>query len=124
MKLWRVIVFSNHAQKWRQICCESVQPARVSFFRSDLFQNWYFSWGLTFAIGKSNLEFLLGARKQRGKYGTLSDIAYWYFFVVLIMLISIYYQGLVLFQLAEQLLNKINSRPTYVKKIGENSNLI
>ena len=47
MKLWRVehfwtylssllgviaIVFSNHAQKWRQICCESVQPARVSFF--------------------------------------------------------------------------------------------
>ena len=58
---------------------KSVQPARVSFFRSDLFQNWYFSWGLTFAIGKSNLEFLLGARKQRGKYGTLSDIAYWYF---------------------------------------------
>ena len=79
---------------------------------------------MTLAIGKSNLEFLLGARKQRGKYGTLSDIAYWYFFVVLIMLISIYYQGLVLFQLAEQLLNKINSRPTYVKKIGENSNLI
>ena len=33
---------SNHAQKWRQICCESVQPARVSFFRSDFFRNWYF----------------------------------------------------------------------------------
>ena len=30
------IVFSNHAQKWRQICCESVQPVRVSFFQSDI----------------------------------------------------------------------------------------
>ena len=27
---------SNHAQKWRQICCKGVQPVRVSFFRSDI----------------------------------------------------------------------------------------
>ena len=29
------IVFSNHVQKWGQICCESGQLVRVSFFRND-----------------------------------------------------------------------------------------
>ena len=29
------IVFSNHAQKWGQICCKSVQLARISSFRND-----------------------------------------------------------------------------------------
>ena len=28
------IVFSNHAQKWEQICCKIVQLDRVAFFRS------------------------------------------------------------------------------------------
>ena len=34
---------SNHAQKWGQICCKSVQLVRVSSFRNDLLQNPYFS---------------------------------------------------------------------------------
>ena len=38
------IVFSNHAQKWGQICCKSVQLVRVSSFRNDLLQNSDFSW--------------------------------------------------------------------------------
>ena len=29
------IVFSNHAQKWGQICCKSGQLVRVSSFRND-----------------------------------------------------------------------------------------
>ena len=37
------IVFSNHAQKWGQICCKSVQLVRGSSFRNDLLQNPYFS---------------------------------------------------------------------------------
>ena len=36
------IVFSNHAQKWWQICCKSVQLDKVAFCRSDFFQDWYF----------------------------------------------------------------------------------
>ena len=60
MKLWRVehfynifvltfgcdcycIQLSNHAQKWGQICCKSVQLVRVSSFWNDLLQNPYFS---------------------------------------------------------------------------------
>ena len=35
-------VFSNHAQKWGQICRKSVQLDRVTLFRSHFFQNWYF----------------------------------------------------------------------------------
>ena len=38
-----VIVFSNHAQKWGQIYCKSVQPVRGSSFRNDMLQNPYFS---------------------------------------------------------------------------------
>ena len=34
---------SNHAQKWGQICCKSVQLVRGSSFRTDLSQNSYFS---------------------------------------------------------------------------------
>ena len=34
---------TNHAQKWRQMCCESVQPVRVSISEVTFFQNWYFS---------------------------------------------------------------------------------
>ena len=34
---------SNHAQKWGQICCKSVQLVRGSFFWNDLLQNPYFS---------------------------------------------------------------------------------
>ena len=34
---------SNHAQKWGQICCESVQLVRVSSFRNELLQNPYYS---------------------------------------------------------------------------------
>ena len=34
---------SNHAQKWGQICCKSVQLVRGSFFRNDLLQIPYFS---------------------------------------------------------------------------------
>ena len=33
---------SKPTQKWGQICWKSVQLDRVSFFRSDCFQNWYF----------------------------------------------------------------------------------
>ena len=33
------IVFSNHAQKWGQICCESGQLVRVLFFRNPYFRN-------------------------------------------------------------------------------------
>ena len=33
---------SNHAQKWGQICCNSVQLVRGSSFRIDLLQNPYF----------------------------------------------------------------------------------
>ena len=36
------VVFSNHAQKWGQICCKSVQLVRGSSFRNDLLQNPYF----------------------------------------------------------------------------------
>ena len=36
------IVFSNHAQRWGQRCCKSVQLVRVSYFRNDLLQNPYF----------------------------------------------------------------------------------
>ena len=36
------IVFSNHPQKWGQICCKSVQLVRGSSFRNDLLQNPYF----------------------------------------------------------------------------------
>ena len=39
----KAIVFSNHAQKWGQICWKSVQLDRVAFFRCDFFQNWYFN---------------------------------------------------------------------------------
>ena len=34
---------SNHAQKWGQICCKSVQLVRASSFRNDLLQNPYFN---------------------------------------------------------------------------------
>ena len=34
---------SNHAQKWGQICCKSVQLVRVSSFRNNLLQNPYFN---------------------------------------------------------------------------------
>jgi hypothetical protein len=37
------IVFSNHAQKWGQILCKSVQLVRGSSFRNDSLQNPYFS---------------------------------------------------------------------------------
>ena len=37
------VVFSNHAQKWGQICCKSVQLVIGSSFRNDLLQNPYFS---------------------------------------------------------------------------------
>ena len=58
MKLWRVEHFwtylsshlgviaeynNNHAQKWGQVCCKSVQLVRVSSFRKDLLQNPYFN---------------------------------------------------------------------------------
>ena len=36
------IVFSNHAQKWGQICCKSVQLVRGSSFWNDFLQNTYF----------------------------------------------------------------------------------
>ena len=36
------IVFRNHAQKWGQICCKSVQLVRGSSFRNGLLQNPYF----------------------------------------------------------------------------------
>ena len=34
---------SNHAQKWGQICCKSVQLVIGSSFWNDLLQNPYFS---------------------------------------------------------------------------------
>ena len=49
--LFGVIVFSNHSQKWGQICWKSVQLDRVAFFRSDFFQNCYFSFWKTLLFG-------------------------------------------------------------------------
>ena len=43
MNLWPVAEYnSNHAQKWGQICCKSVQLVRGSSFPNDLLQNPYF----------------------------------------------------------------------------------
>ena len=51
------IVFSNHAQKWGQICSKSVQLVRSSPFRNDLLQNPYFKNGKKSAkINEEELE--------------------------------------------------------------------
>ena len=64
------IVFSNHAQKWEQICCKSVQLDRVAFSRSNFFQNWYFSWS-------SYAKHILGANSIKLQiYWILYYIAY------------------------------------------------
>ena len=37
------IVFSNHAQKWRQICPKVFNPPEFHFSEVTFLQNWYFS---------------------------------------------------------------------------------
>ena len=59
MKLWRVehvwtylssllgviaIVFSNHAQKWRQICPKVFNPSEFHSSEVTFLQNWYFNY--------------------------------------------------------------------------------
>ena len=36
------IVFSNHAQKWRQMCPKVFNPPEFHFSEVTFFQNWYF----------------------------------------------------------------------------------
>ena len=36
------IVFSNHTQKWRQICPKVFNPSEFHFSEVTFFQNWYF----------------------------------------------------------------------------------
>ena len=67
------IVFSNHAQKWGQICWKSVQLDRVAFFWSDFLQNWYFS--MTFKIQK--LHILGKIKLPLGKKNSIRYMKFW-----------------------------------------------
>ena len=64
---WLLNTIANHAQKWGQICWKSVQLDRIAFFRSDFFQNWYFSENWWFQ------EFFLRQLNQSMQDRPLSD---------------------------------------------------
>ena len=48
------IVFSNHAQKWRQICPKVFNPPEFHFSEVTFFQNWYFRTKVTWLDNCSN----------------------------------------------------------------------